>query len=193
MNRRVAVSAIALVLGAFALVAGRAVAGGTPVVRGTTAQDFALRDQHGHVIRLSQQRGRIVLLTFLYTRCPDVCPLVATTLNTVLRSLSRKERAGVRVIAVSVDPAHDTPRAVRAFARSHTLLPQFHYLVGSRSDLVPIWQAYNLLIAVQSVERVSHSAYVLLIDRSGRPRIYYRSTVGAAAVLHDLRRLALAR
>jgi protein SCO1 len=132
-----------------------------------------------------------VLLTFLYTRCPDVCPLLASNLNTVLRSLPPQERRRVRVLAVSVDPAHDTTRAVRAFVRSHALLPQFHYLVGSRSDLLPVWQAYNLLVEVQSVERVSHSAYVLLIDRTGRPRIYYRPSVDAPAVLRDLRRFGV--
>jgi protein SCO1/2 len=95
----------------------------------------------------------------------------------------------VRVIAVSVDPAHDTPDAVRAFVRTHALLPQFHYLLGSRSDLLPIWQAYNLLVETKSVERVSHTAYVLLIDRTGKPRIYYPSSVGAAAVLRDVRRV----
>ena len=160
---------------------------------GMTAQDFALRDQNGHVIRLSRQHGRVVLLTFLYTECPDVCPLLATNLNTVLRSLSRKERSRVQVIAVSVDPAHDTPRAVRAFVRSHALLPQFHYLVGSTSDLKPIWQAYNLVVEVRNVERVEHSAYVLLIDGAGKPRLFYPPTVSAAALLHDLRRPGLVR
>jgi protein SCO1 len=174
-----------------ALAVASAAAGGVPVLPGTTAQDFALRDQNGRVIRLSQQRGHVVLLTFLYTRCPDVCPLLASNLNTVLRSLPPQERRRVRVLAVSVDPAHDTTRAVRAFVRSHALLPQFHYLVGSRSDLLPVWQAYNLLVEVQSVERVSHSAYVLLIDRTGRPRIYYRPSVDAPAVLRDLRRFGV--
>lgn len=178
--------ALAAVLSALCVVGGAA--GGTPVLPGTTAQDFALRDQNGRVVRLSDQRGRVVLLTFLYTRCPDVCPLIASNLNTVLRSLPVPARRGVSVIAVSVDPANDTPGAVRAFVRSHALLPQFHYLLGSRSDLLPVWQAYNLLVETQSVERVSHSAYVLLIDRTGKPRIYYRASVGAAAVLHDVRR-----
>jgi protein SCO1 len=162
---------------------------GTPVLAGTIAQDFALRDQDGEVIRLSAQQGHAVLLTFLYTRCPDVCPLLAENLNAVLNSLGAKQRSRVRVIAVSVDPAHDTPRTVRAFVKSHGLLPQFHYLVGPKNDLKPIWQAYNLVVEVQNVERVTHSAYVLLIDRAGKPRFYYPPTVGAAALLHDLRRL----
>jgi protein SCO1 len=186
------VRAIVVVVAALALVASAAAApteGGVPVVRGTTAQDFALRDQNGRVIRLSGQRGRIVLLTFLYTNCPDVCPLVASNLNAVLRSLPAAQRNRVRVLAVSVDPAHDTPQAVRAFARAHALLPQFHYLVGAAGELRPVWQAYNVLTEVQNVERVSHSAYVLLLDRTGKPRLYYRPSVGAEAVLRDVRRL----
>ena len=49
---------------------------------------------HGKIVRLSGQRGRVVLLTFLYTRCPDVCPLLAANLNAVLRSLGAKSDAG---------------------------------------------------------------------------------------------------
>lgn len=163
--------------------------GGVPVVRGTTAQDFALRDQNGRVFRLSQQRGHVVLLTFLYTSCPDVCPLVASNLGMVLRSLPRRQRAEVRVLAVSVDPVHDTPRAARAFVRAHALPPQFHYLLGSAAELRPVWQAYNVLTESQNVERVNHSAYVLLLDRSGTPRLYYPPSVGAASLLRDVRRL----
>jgi protein SCO1/2 len=162
---------------------------GTPVAAGVDAQDFALRDQQGRIVRLSGQRGRVVLLTFLYTRCPDVCPLLAANLNAALRSLSPNERNGVRVIAVTVDPAHDTPSAVRAFARSHALLPQFRYLVGSKSELQPVWQGYNLVVEPRNAEVTEHSAYVLLIDRAGKPRLTYPSSVVAATVLRDLHRL----
>ena len=62
--------------------------------RSVAAQDFALRDYHGKIVRLSGQRGRVVLLTFLYTRCPDVCPLLAANLNAVLRSLARRSGVG---------------------------------------------------------------------------------------------------
>jgi protein SCO1/2 len=164
---------------------------GTPVAASVDAQDFALRDHRGKIVRLSGQQGRVVLLTFLYTRCPDVCPLLAANLNAVLRSLSPKQRSGVRVIAISVDPAHDTQRAVGAFARSHALLPQFRYLVGSKSELQPVWQGYNLVVQPRNAEETEHSAYVLLIDRTGTPRMTYPSSVVAATVLRDLRRLAL--
>jgi protein SCO1 len=165
---------------------------GTPVAAGVSAQDFTLRDYDGKVVQLSALRGRVVLLTFLYTRCPDVCPLLAANLNAVLRTLSPAKRREVRVLAISVDPAHDTPRAVRAFARSHALLPQFRYLVGSKSELKPVWQGYNLVVQPRNAEVTEHSAYVLLIDKTGKPRLTYQSSVGAATVLRDLHRLALA-
>jgi protein SCO1 len=154
----------------------------------SAAADFALRDQNGSVIRLSAQHGKVVFLTFLYTNCPDVCPLIASDLGTMLRSMPLAERQKVRVIAVSVDPAHDTRAAVRRFIAEHQLPPQFHYLTGTADELKPIWQSYNLLVMVKSVEVVSHSAYVLLIDRRGKPRLYYTAHVTAADLLHDVPR-----
>jgi cytochrome oxidase Cu insertion factor (SCO1/SenC/PrrC family) len=52
-----------------------------------------------------------------------------------------------------------------------------------------VWQDYNLLVEAKNVERVAHSAYVLLLDRQGKPRLYYSSQVSSTAVLRDLRRL----
>jgi protein SCO1/2 len=152
------------------------------------APDFALPDQAGHIVRLSAQRGKIVLLTFLYTNCPDVCPLIASSLNETLRELGR-QRDSVRVLAVSTDPVHDTRPAVRRYVATHQLLPGFRYLIGSADELKPIWQAYNILVEQRSPERVLHTTYVLLIDRSGKPRYYYTPHVQAADLLHDLKRL----
>jgi protein SCO1/2 len=157
---------------------------------GGPATDFALRDQDGRLVRLSAQRGRFVVLTFLYVHCRDVCPLIADQLNLALRRLG-PARQDVRVLAVSVDPRGDTPAAVRRFVREHRLLPQFRYLTGPRRVLSRVWHAYY--VAPQPAGRgVSlHSAYELLIDRSGRPRLSYDTRVGAADVVHDLRLLGL--
>src|SRR5256885_1696236 len=64
------------------------------------AADFALHDQDGHVVRLSSLRGELVLVSFLYTHCQDVCPVIARTMNSALRTLSPAERARVRVVAI---------------------------------------------------------------------------------------------
>ncbi len=153
-----------------------------------TAPDFALRDQDGRLVRLSAERGKLVLITFLYTHCPDVCPLIAANLNEVLRKLG-PERRSVRVLAVSVDPEGDTPAQARLYVRRLRLLPQFRYLIGSRSELRPIWRAYHVAVAGARPELVDHVAYVLLIDRAGKTRLLYDAQVRARDVLHDLRLL----
>jgi protein SCO1/2 len=161
---------------------------GAAVPADTPAADFALRDERGAVVRLSAQRGRLLLLAFLYTRCTDVCPLVAQRLDRAVRSLGSRASA-VRILAISVDPAGDTPAAARRYIRRHRLGPEFHWLVGTRQRLAPVWQGYNILVEPNSEEKIAHSAPVLLLDRRGTPRTFYPSTVASAAVAHDLRLL----
>src|SRR3954469_17580674 len=114
---------------------------GTELLPLKTSPDFALHDQDGRLVRLSQLRGKAVLVTFLYVHCPDVCPLIADNLDIVLRRLG-PTRSGVRALAVSVDPKGDDPASVRKFIRAHRLLPQFRYLTGTRKELAPVWRAY---------------------------------------------------
>ena len=155
---------------------------------GTTAANFSLRDAHGRTITLGALRGKVVLLTFLYTHCVDVCPGIAHELNETLRELGHQRRT-VRVIAVSVDPAFDTPEAVRRFERTHRLLPEFHYLIGSRAELKPVWQDYNVLVVPRSSDLFGHSTPIYLIDKSGTPRYSYPSHAEPATLAGGAREL----
>ena len=167
---------------------------GDPAVKGTAlvpplrTHDFDLRDQSGKLVRLSAQRGRWVVLTFLYTHCPDVCPLIADQLNLALQRLGPQGRRTMRVIAVSVDPRRDTEAALRHFVAAHALLPQFRFVTGTRAQLAPVWQAYHIA-ATPDGKTVSHSSFEILIDPSGKGRVIYDSQVKAGDVLHDLRAL----
>jgi protein SCO1/2 len=148
----------------------------------TRSPDFALRDQEGKLVRLSALRGKTVLVTFLYTHCPDVCPIIATSLDTAARGFR-----GVRVLAVSVDPRRDTPAAARAFVRARAVGPEFRFLVGTRAQLARVWRAYHIAVQPGPQGTVTHSAYTLLLDRQGRQRVLYDAQVRSAAVRHDLR------
>ena len=159
---------------------------GTPALASSVAANFRLRDQSGRYMSLSAQRGKVVLVTFLYTHCPDVCPLIAEHLNRALLALG-PQRTRVRVLAVSVDPVGDTPRAVRAYAREHRLLPQFHYLLGSRKQLQPVWQSYNVLAASETPGVVNHTAITLLVDPRGKPRVYFDPRTRSSMFVHDVR------
>jgi protein SCO1/2 len=154
------------------------------------AHDFALHDQAGRLVRLSGLAGSYRIVTFLYTNCPDVCPLIATNLNEALRRLTPAERARVHVLAVSVDPKGDTPAAVRRFVAQHRLLPQFRYLTGTRAQLVRVWKDYGIAVQPPGQTRVvGHSSWELLVTPDGKGRILYDAQVKAAAVAHDLRAL----
>ena len=107
----------------------------TPVKR---APVLALRNYLGDPVNLARYRGKAVLVSFLYTHCIDVCPLVTANLGVVLQRLG-PEASRVQVIAVSVDPRGDTRKTVTAFLRLHHMTGRMKYLIGSASQLAPVW------------------------------------------------------
>lgn len=147
--------------------------------------DFTLTDQSGRKVSMADQRGKLVLVTFLYTNCPDVCPLIAQNLNQALQMLGPK-RDDVRVLAISVDPEGDTPQSVAKYAKAHHLLPEFHYLIGTREELEKVWKDYDVAAVASDPELVDHTAYTMLVDRSGEGRVIYDASVKAKDVVHDV-------
>jgi protein SCO1/2 len=147
-------------------------------------QDFRLRDQDGRDVALSDYRGRVVILTFLYTTCRDTCPVMAQQIRGALDDLAKP----VPALAVSVDPAGDTPRRAKAFLLRQHLTGRMRYLLGSAGDLERVWRAYG--IQPQTGGR-DHSAYVVLIDSRGRQRIGFPAgQLTPEGLAHDVRRLA---
>ena len=154
----------------------------------TDAPDFTLSDGvSGRAITLSAQRGQIVALTFLYTSCPDVCPLTATRFRSAQTEL-QVDASRVTFIAVSVDPDRDTPQAVQVFSSAHGLASNWFYLVGGRAQLSPVWAAYGIGVQGGS-STVTHNDAVYLIDKSGRERVLLHSEDLATDLTSDLRAL----
>jgi protein SCO1/2 len=151
--------------------------------------DFTLTDQDGKRVRFADLRGKVVLLTFLYTHCPDICPLIAENLNAAVRELSPAQRNDVRVLAVSVDPKRDTPAKVRGYVKVHRLLPQFRYLIGSKQELTAVWRKLDVQALARDPELVDHTAYTLLVNRDGEGVVIYPSDFTSKDVLDDLRRM----
>ncbi len=154
----------------------------------TDAPDFTLSDGvSGRSVSLSAQRGQVVALTFLYTTCPDVCPLTASRFRAAQESLAG-DAGRVVFIAVSVDPDRDTPRATQDFSAAHGLSTNWYYLVGGRAQLAPVWSAYGIGVQPGSAS-VTHNDAVYLIDRRGRERVLLHSEDLAANLVDDLRAL----
>ena len=152
------------------------------------APNFTLRDQRGHLVSLAGQRGHWAVVTFLYTHCPDVCPLIAANLNQAIQT-SAGRRADLHVLAVSVDPARDTPAAIRKYARDHRLVPSFSYLIGLRPQLERVWSAYHVAVQPGPRGTVSHSSFEMLVDPKGMMRLIYDATVKSSDVSGDLAKL----
>ena len=149
------------------------------------APAFTLRDQAGRPTGPQQDRGHWTVVTFLYTKCPDVCPLIANQLGA-----AQRQNAGLRVIAVSVDPKHDTAAARRKFLAAHHLGPRFRFVSGTRAALAPVWARYHIAALPGPQGTVSHSSYEILVDPQGRERVLFDAKVTARAVLNAIARLA---
>lgn len=151
---------------------------------GTAAPDFRLTDQSGQPVALSQFKGKPVVLTFLYTHCPDQCPLTAEKLHSTVQELG-KNAQNVGIIAVSTDPQRDTTAAAMDFSRAHSMQNSWHYLVGTRSALQPIWNDYHIYAQPQQ-QTVNHSLGLFLIDKQGHERIFLGNDFTPTQLTHDL-------
>jgi len=163
---------------------------GTAIDPPVTAPNFALRDQSGGTVTVAGQRGHWLVVTFLYTHCPDVCPLIAAQLDRAIRT-PVGVRAALRVIAVSVDPERDTLAAVRRYVKARRLAPSFRYAIGSRRTLSRVWRAYHVAAQPGPRGTVTHSTFEILIDPKGDERVVYDSSIKAAWLTGDLRKLGV--
>ncbi len=159
----------------------------------TPAPDFRLQDQAGREVTLSGLRGNAVVLTFLYTTCPDFCPTTAEKLRRTWELLG-PDAARVRFVAVSVDPQGDTPQAALEFSARHRLPDDvWHYLVGSQAELEPVWAQYGIASlrapAGTMPAAVGHTEALYLIDPQGRERTLLRGDFDPAQLAQALRKL----
>ncbi len=142
--------------------------------------EFGLRDEDGTMVRLSDLRGRPAIVTFLYTTCRDTCPLTTQQIRQALDELGHD----VPVIAVSVDPANDTPQRARSFSLKQGMTGRMRWVLGTSAQLQRIWRAYG--VAPQS-STGDHSASTVLLDVRGRQRIGFATSVlTPEGLAHDL-------
>ena len=140
--------------------------------------------------RLSQYRGKAVLLTFIYSHCPDVCPLIVSQLRNSLLKLGT-QASRVQIVAVSVDPDRDTPKAVNAFLAARDMTERMEYLIGSKAQLTPVWKAYGIEVEATPEQReVGHTGLVYGVTASGKRRGLYPANLQPSWIVHDVPILA---
>jgi protein SCO1/2 len=153
---------------------------------------LSLRNYNGERVNIDQYRGKAVLVTFLYTHCPDVCPLIASNLRVAQEMMGSAESAKAQVIAVSVDPRGDTPKTVAAFLARHGMTGRMKYLIGSARELAPVWKAWNVGSAqdLEQPQFINHTAIVYGIDASGKMTTVYEASFAPKEIAHDVPLLA---
>ena len=152
--------------------------------------DFAMPDHSGKMQRLSDFKGKVVVLFFGYTQCPDVCPTTLSEVAAALKELGPKGK-DVQVLFVTVDPERDTPEILAQYVPAFD--PSFLALRGSAAELETA--AKQLKVFYQKSPSPSggytmdHTAGSFIFDKQGRIRVLISYGAGASVFAHDLAQL----
>jgi protein SCO1/2 len=148
---------------------------------GKDAPDFALTNQDGGTTRLSGLRGKAVLMTFGFTHCPNICPTTLANLAAICQGLPAQDQQRVQVLFITVDPARDTPQAMKEYVGFYSR--SFMGLTGSADDIAKVAKDYGAYYeavlqesqAAGNYYTINHSAYVYLINPEGRFAVLYEN------------------
>jgi protein SCO1/2 len=136
------------------------------------APSFTLTNQDGLEVKLSDFRGKVVVMDFIYTRCPDICGELNYRLQSVWHQLKEELRQGVVLLSVSFD-LYDTPEVLKQFEKVYNV-PGWQFLTGTEKKINQVTSDYGVAYALETGEwEIRHSVVIVLIDRSGMVRKTY--------------------
>jgi len=155
------------------------------------APEIELTHANGTSFRLSEMRGKVVMLFFGYTSCPDVCPTTMAELKQALEKIG-DQADQVQVLYVTVDPQRDTPERVQEYVDHFN--PSFIGLSGSESELAKVWSDYGVFREIVDGTSaagylVNHTARVTMIDQQGNLRVSFPFDTPVENIVHDLKLL----
>lgn len=162
---------------------------GTDITGADFGRQLALTDHHLRPVTLKTFQGRLVVLFFGYTHCPDVCPTTLSDMDAALKSMPPEAAAKVQVLFVTVDPERDTPEVLKAYVPYFN--PTFLGLFGSESEVARVAKEFRIVYR-RHVEPgasgylVDHSAGSYVLDGQGRLRLYLPYGHPAADIAADL-------
>jgi protein SCO1/2 len=144
--------------------------------------DFTMTDADGKPFHSSALAGEVWVADFIYTSCPAACPLMTAK----MKRLSDQVNGDVRLVSISIDPAHDTPEALRNFAGHYGApTPQWTFLTGTPETVhLLAWSTFHVGDVIGKIE---HSTKFALVDKKGFIRGYYSSLdpESTQALAHD--------
>ncbi len=164
---------------------------GSLIDQAAPAPDFTLPDTNGQDFSLSAQNGKVVVLFFGYSTCPDECPATMAQFTQIRADLGTKAK-DVEFILITVDPKRDNPAVIKSYVASFD--PAIHGLTGSEDQLAAVWKDYGVAVeyspgATPDGYLVSHTSRIYMVDRRGRLRLTYTFGTSLEDLEHDLRLL----
>jgi len=156
------------------------------------APPFALTDQDGRSVTLESLRGKWVLLDFVYTTCPGPCPVLTARHVAVQKALPGALRPKVHFVSISLDPAHDTPETLRAYAEARGAdLSSWSLLTGAPGAVGAVLERYGVGSVRKPDGQIEHVVVTLLIDDRGRvARRFFGLDHPTREILRELERRA---
>ena len=156
---------------------------------GIRVADVTLPSYRGGAVSLRGQRGKVIVLTFLDTKCTETCPVIAALLGRTWPLLSRSEKQHVHFYAISVNPLVDTPASVRKFLAARHALTALDWLVAPVKEMRPVWRNFAVLPATDTGNNDVHSADVRVFDRRGTwvSILHAGVDLTPANLVHDIR------
>lgn len=166
---------------------------GEPLPSIAAVPAFTMQDQDGQPFTERDLTGKVGVVSFMFTSCPDVCPILTSKLSG-LRTQLLPQRAHVRIVSISVDPEQDTPAVLKEFAQKHGAdHPDWRFLTGplaSLRDVVVTGFKQSLDRGDGSPSGILHGSHLVLVDPKGSIRGFYRSDEqGLLLIARDARRL----
>jgi len=150
--------------------------------------DFTLMDQDNRPFHVRSLRGKVALVTFIYTTCPDVCPLLTAKFAGIQRKLKSQGLNGYFLLSITTDPEADTPKVLRSYGRRFGA--DFHswaFLTGDKNELSEAWRFFDVRVKKRGKGLIDHTGLTTLIDRQGIRRIdYYGDSWTEKEVLEDI-------
>ncbi|OGU23951.1 MAG: hypothetical protein A2580_00660 [Hydrogenophilales bacterium RIFOXYD1_FULL_62_11] len=150
-----------------------------------TIPDVKLLDANrAGVLLRSQLDDKPVILNFIFTSCGAICPVMSTTFSQVQAALGQ-ERDTVRMVSISIDPEHDTPEALKIYAKKYGAGPQWKLLTGSLDNSIAVQRAFD----VYRGDKMGHTPATFLRARAGQPWVRLDGFASAEDILREYRQL----
>ena len=160
----------------------------TDITGAEFGRDFALDDHTGKLRTLADFRGRVVVMFFGFTHCPDVCPTTLAELAAAVKDLGT-DGDKVQVLLVTVDPERDTPQVLSQYVTAFN--PRFLALRGTAEETARVAKEFKIIYQKVAGARpdsytMDHSAGTFIFDRQGRLRLYVNYGRGQEVFAHDI-------